>query len=83
MQKALEWFPTDTRFAYDLARQSWWRPGIHLVAKSYLGDQTWNLYLRYNNDMYSVVYDVLDAAFDDIDPLPIHFDGTFRYSQEV
>ena len=82
MQQALALLPTERQVAHQLAQQPWWRPDVILVAKYYLGDQTWDLFLAHHGHLYSVVYDARDGRCDAIEPLPCDLSGTFRYTQE-
>jgi len=71
MQQALEQLPSYSHVASQLACQTWWRDGVAVVSKSYLGDQTWELTIGYYGRLYAVVYDALDGRCDAIEPLGI------------
>jgi len=69
MQQALALFPTHTHMVHQLELQPWWRDGVEVVAKAYLGDQTWELLVAYAGAYYAVVYDALTDQCDSIEPL--------------
>jgi hypothetical protein len=69
MQQAMEFLPSISHMVEQMSHQSWWREGIVIVSSVYLGEQTWELIVRYDTRLYGVVYDVNTKQCDDIEPL--------------
>lgn len=69
MQQAIELLPAPSVLLAQLHQQVWWRHGVCLRAKQYLGDQTWRLVMTYAGHEYAVVYDALNGQCDWIEPL--------------
>lgn len=69
MQQALDLFPSHIHVVHALELQPWWRDGVEVVAKAYLGDQTWELLVVYAEASYSVIYDALTDQCDSIEPI--------------
>ncbi len=56
-QRALDLWPPESAVLRAFQNQVWWRGGVDVVATHYVGDDTWDVTVRYGTQEYLVVYD--------------------------
>jgi hypothetical protein len=74
MQQAVDFLPSQVYLLAQMAHQAWWRDGIEVVSKCYLGENTWEITVVYRGRGYIVVYDTLYDRCDYIEPVEGLFD---------